>query len=82
MMSKIVSESHNPYVLETIPAQHRKREDLVESTNVVPAKYPSKVKLENFHNSRVPELGEIMCTLVCKSFGVFIVGRVDICSLA
>ena len=57
MMSKIVSESHNPYVLETILAQHRKREDLVESTNVVPAKYPSKVKLENFHNSRVPELG-------------------------
>ena len=56
MMSKIVSESHNPYVLETILAQHRKREDLVESTSVVPAKYPSKVKLENFHNSRVPKL--------------------------
>ena len=57
MMSKIVGESHNPYVLETIPAQHRKRENLVESTSVVPAKYPSQVKLENFHNSRMPELG-------------------------
>ena len=49
---------------------------------MVPAKYPSKVKLENFHNSRVPELGEIMRILVCEGFGVFIVGRVDIRSLA
>ena len=49
---------------------------------MVPAKYPPKVKLENFHNSRVPDLGEIMHTLVCEGFGVFIVGRVDICSLA
>ena len=57
MMSKIVSESHNPYVLETILAQHRKTEDLVESTSVVPAKYLSEVKLENFHKSRVSELG-------------------------
>ena len=32
-------------------------EDLTESTGVVLAKYPPKVKLENFHNSRVPELG-------------------------
>ena len=35
----------------------KKREDLVESTSVVPAEYPSKVKLKNFHNSRVIELG-------------------------
>ena len=28
------------------PAQHKKRENLTESTGVVPAKYPSKVKLE------------------------------------
>ena len=40
---------------------------------MVPAKDPSKVKLENFHNFRVPELGEIMRTLVCESFSVFIV---------
>ena len=49
---------------------------------MVLAKYPPKVKLENFYNSRVPELGEIMRTLVCEGFGVFIVGRVDIRSLA
>jgi len=30
---------------------------------VVPAKIPSKVKLENFRNSRMLELGEIMRTL-------------------
>ena len=35
-----------------------KREDLIESTGVVPVKYSPKVKLGNFHNSRVPELGE------------------------
>ena len=34
-----------------------KEEDLIESTGVVPAKYPPKVKLENFHNSIVLELG-------------------------
>ena len=32
-------------------------EDLAESIGVVSAKYPPKVKLENFHNSRVPKLG-------------------------
>jgi len=40
---------------------------------VVLATDPPKVNLENFHNSRVPELGKIMRTLVCKGFGVFIV---------
>ena len=49
---------------------------------MVPAKYPPKVKLENFHNSKMSELGEIMCILVCEGFGVFIVGGVDIHSLA
>ena len=49
---------------------------------MVPAKYPPKVKLENFHNSRVPKLGEIMRTFVCEDSGVFIVGRVDIRFLA
>ena len=69
-------------MLETILAQHRKRENLVKSTDVVPAKYPPNVKLENFHNSRVPKLGEIMCIVVCEGFRVFIVGRVNIRSLA
>ena len=57
--------------------QNKNKEDLVESTGVVPAKYLLKVKLENFHNFRMPKLGEIMHTLVCEDFGVFIVGRVD-----
>ena len=72
MMPKIVSKSHGPHLIKKIPAQHRKRRP-EESTSVVPAKDPPKVKLEIFHNSRVPELGEIMRTLVCKGFGVFIV---------
>ena len=36
---------------------NKEEENLTKSTGVVPAKYPSKVKLENFHNSRVPKLG-------------------------
>ena len=59
-------------MLKTTPA-NKNKEDLVESTGVVPAKYPTKVKSENFHNFRVPELGKIMCTLVCEGFGVFII---------
>ena len=39
--------------------QNKNKEDLVEDTGVVPAKYTLKVKLENFHNSRVPELGKL-----------------------
>ena len=49
---------------------------------MVLAKDPLKVKLEKLHNSKVLELEEIMRTLVCEGFGVFIVGRVDISSLA
>ena len=56
-MRKIVSKLHGPHVLQTSPAQHKKEEeDPTESTGVVPAKYPPKAKLENFHNSRVSEL--------------------------
>ena len=40
---------------------------------MVQAKDPSKVKLENFHNSRVLELGKIMRTIVYEGFRVFIV---------
>ena len=38
---------------------HKKeeQENFTESTNVVPAKHPLNVKLDNFHNSRVLELG-------------------------
>ena len=36
---------------------NKEREDLIESTGVVPAKYPPNVKLENFYNSRVLEFG-------------------------
>ena len=40
---------------------------------MVLAKDPPKVMLEDLRNSKVPELGKIMRTLVCKAFGVFIV---------
>ena len=42
---KVTSELHDTCTLKIAPTQH-KREDLVESTSVVPAKYPPKVKLE------------------------------------
>ena len=72
MMSKIVSKSHSPHEFETTPAKQKQRRRQ-ESTSVVLAKDPSKVKLENFHNSRVLELGKIMRTIVCEGFRVFIV---------
>ena len=42
---KINSELHGKHAITTTPAQHKK-EDLIESTDVVPAEYPLKVKLE------------------------------------
>ena len=44
---KITSKPHSPRTLETAPVQ-QKREDLTESTGVVPAKYLPKVKSELF----------------------------------
>ena len=57
-MSKIVSKSHGPHVLKTTLAQHKTRRPQ-ESIGVVPAKDPLKVKLENFHNSKVSKLGKL-----------------------
>ena len=55
-MPKIVSGPHgSPCSKQNM--RNRNKEDLAESTGVVPAKYPPKVKLENFHNSKVSELG-------------------------
>ena len=55
-MPKIVSGPHgSPCSKQNM--RNRNKEDLAESTGVVPAKYPLKVKLENFHNSKVSELG-------------------------
>ena len=55
MMLKIVSKLHSPHMLEMKFVQQMKRRP-TESTGVVPAKYSPNVKLENFRNSRVPEL--------------------------
>ena len=46
MMQKIVSESNGSHALLTESAKQKHREDLTESTSVVPAKYPPKVKLD------------------------------------
>ena len=61
-MSHIVLYAHNNTCTT-------KRKDLIENTNVVLAKYPVKVKLEYFHNSKVPELGSIMRTCSLRVFG-------------
>ena len=49
--------SHTVLTCLTQDLHNKEEEDLTESTGVVPAKYSPKVKLENFHNPRVPELG-------------------------
>ena len=60
-------------MFKIIPAQLRKKRPQ-ESTDVVPAKNPPKVKLENhFHNSKVLELEQVIHTLICEGFRVFIV---------
>ena len=51
------SVSHTILMCSRKNLGNKKEEDLTESTSVVPTKYLSKVKLENFHNSRVLELG-------------------------
>ena len=55
-MPKIVSGPHSSACSKQ-NMRNRNKEDLAEITGVVPAKYPPKVKLENFHNSKVSELG-------------------------
>ena len=77
MILKIVNKSHSPHMLET-----KKKEKILREYRCGTSQIPPKIKLENFHNSRVLELGEIMCTLVSEGFGVFIIGRVNIRSLA
>ena len=58
MMPKIVSKSYSPHVFETTLAKQKQRRPW-ESIGVVPAKDPPKVKLENFHNSKVSKLGKL-----------------------
>ena len=68
MKPKIISKSHSPHVQKTISAK-QKQEDLVKSTSVVLAKYPLKVKLENFPNSRVPELRKLCVPWFVRALG-------------
>ena len=56
MMLKIVSK----YIVLTYSRQklrNKEQENLIESTGVILTKYSPKVKLENVHHSRMPELG-------------------------
>ena len=55
MMPKILSKLSS-HALDKIYTT-KKKKDPIESTYMVPAKNPPKVKLENFYHSRVPELG-------------------------
>ena len=54
--AKIVSKLHSPHVFQTELAKQKQKKDLAESTGVVPAKYPPKIKLER-----------ISTTLECQS---------------
>ena len=51
------SVSHTVLTCSRQNLRNRNKEDLVESIGVVPVEHPPKVKLKNFHNSKVPELG-------------------------
>ena len=44
----LISELHDPNAQVNHLHKRRKQKDLAEGTGVVPAKYPSKVKLEIF----------------------------------
>ena len=46
MAQKIFNESNGSQALFIKPTKQKHREDLRESTSVVQAKYPSKVKLD------------------------------------
>lgn len=46
MMPKLVSRSHGSQLLTTTPAQHQERKRPQETTGVIPAEYPPKVKLD------------------------------------
>ena len=49
-----------------------KRKDLLESTSVVPAKYPSKVKLKLLTTLECQRWGGIMRTMVSEGIGALI----------
>ena len=46
MTQKIVSELNGSHAFLTEPAKQKYREDLIKSIGMIPAKYPSKVKLD------------------------------------
>ena len=60
--------------------RNKKQRRPLESTGVVPAKDPPKVKLENFHHSRVLELGELCVPWFVRVLGFLQQHGVDILS--
>ena len=67
---KINSKSHGPHALNAISAQYKKR---IPHRRCGAGQIPSECQVRTFHNSKVLELREIMRTLICKGFGVYIV---------
>ena len=53
--------------------RNKKREYLTESTGVMPAEYPPKVKLEFFSQLSNTREWYITRILICKGIGAFIV---------
>ena len=70
IMPKIVSKSYSSHVLETTPVKQKQRRPQ-ESTSVILAKDLLKVKLENFYNSRVSELGELCVPWFVRVLGFY-----------
>ena len=53
------------------PTQHKKRENLIESTGMVPAKYPLKVKLELLTTLECQSWGELCGPVFWRSLGFY-----------
>ena len=65
---RITSKSHGSHVLETILVQHKKRRPNKKHWCDA-GQIPSECQVRTSHNSKVPELGWIMCTFFLRAIG-------------
>ena len=70
MMSKIINKLHSSHMLQTTPTQ-QKGEEPTESTGVVPAEYPSKVKSEHLQTLECQSLDELCIPCFLMAWGFY-----------
>ena len=69
MKLKIVSKPHDTHVFEMIPMKQKTKNPRRVSV-WYQLKTLRRLSQKTFHNSRVPELGRIIRTLVCEGLGI------------